>query len=150
MTATSHATTPMPRADFYLIDKPRFREQPLLLVCELARRAFASQQPTLILVCDFEQAEAVDELLWAFDEDAFIPHQLAGDDDDADTAVLIVPPGIDTADRPLVINLREGCAPGRFERVLEVVAADPAERDGSRTRWREYARLGFQVNKFDM
>ena len=99
---------------------------------------------------DFEQAEAVDELLWAFDEDAFIPHQLAGDDDDADTAVLIVPPGIDTADRPLVINLREGCAPGRFERVLEVVAADPAERDGSRTRWREYARLGFQVNKFDM
>ncbi|WP_431635876.1 DNA polymerase III subunit chi [Dyella sp. KULCS107] len=140
----------MPRADFYLIDKPRFREQPLLLVCELARRAFAAQQPTLILVRDFEQAEAVDELLWAFDEDAFIPHQLAGDDDDADTAVLIVPPGIDTADRPLVINLREGCAPGRFERVLEVVAADPAERDGSRTRWREYARLGFQVNKFDM
>jgi DNA polymerase-3 subunit chi len=140
----------MPRADFYLIDKPRFREQPLLLVCELARRAFAAQQPTLILVRDFEQAEAVDELLWTFDEDAFIPHQLAGDDDDADTAVLIVPPGIDTADRPLVINLREGCAPGRFERVLEVVAADPAERDGSRTRWREYARLGFEVNKFDM
>jgi DNA polymerase-3 subunit chi len=140
----------MPRADFYLIDKPRFREQPLLLVCELARRAFAAQQPTLILVRDFEQAEAVDELLWAFDEDAFIPHQLAGDDDDADTAVLIVPPGIDTTDRPLVINLREGCAPGRFQRVLEVVAADPAERDGSRTRWREYARLGFEVNKFDM
>ena len=140
----------MPRADFYLIDKPRFREQPLLLVCELARRAFAAKQPTLILVRDFEQAEAVDELLWAFDEDAFIPHQLAGDDDDADTAVLIVPPGIDTADRPLVINLREGCAPGRFDRVLEVVAADPAERDGSRTRWREYARLGFEVNKFDM
>lgn len=140
----------MPRADFYLIDKPRFREQPLLLVCELVRRAFAAQQPTLILVRDFEQAEAVDELLWAFDEDAFIPHQLAGDDDDADTAVLIVPPGIDTADRPLVINLREGCAPGRFDRVLEVVAADPAEREGSRARWREYARLGFEVNKFDM
>ena len=26
----------MPRADFYLIDKPRFRDDPLLLVCELA------------------------------------------------------------------------------------------------------------------
>lgn len=140
----------MPRADFYLIDKPRFREQPLLLVCELAKRAFAAQQPTLILVRDFEQAEAVDDLLWSFDEDAFIPHQLAGDDDDADTAVLIVPPGVDTADRPMLINLREGCPELRFERVLEVVAADPAEREGSRTRWREYARLGFEVNKFDM
>ena len=140
----------MPRADFYLIDKPRFREQPLLLVCELARRAFAAEQPTLILARDFAQAEAVDELLWAFDEDAFIPHQLAGNEDDEETAVLIVPPGVETPDRPLVINLRETCAPGQYERVLEVVAADPAEREGSRTRWREYARMGAQVSKHDM
>lgn len=140
----------MPRADFYLIDKPRFREQPLLLVCELARRAFAAEQPTLILARDFAQAEAVDDLLWAFDEDAFIPHQLAGNEDDEETAVLIVPPGVETPDRPLVINLRETCAPGQYERVLEVVAADPAEREGSRTRWREYARMGAQVSKHDM
>ncbi|WP_426662397.1 DNA polymerase III subunit chi [Rhodanobacter aciditrophus] len=138
------------RADFYLIDKPRFREQPLLLVCELAKRAFAAQQPTLILARDHAQAEAIDELLWAFDEDAFIPHQLAGDDDDADTAVLIVPPGVDTPDRPLVINLREGCPGGNCQRVLEVVAADPAERDGSRERWREYQRRGFELHKNDM
>jgi len=140
----------MPRADFYLIDKPRFREQPLLLVCELARRAYAAQQPTLILVRDFEQAEALDELLWDFDPDAYIPHQLAGDDDDANTAVLIVPPGIDTPDRPLLINLREACPGGRFERVLEVVAAEPDARTGSRDRWREYQQRGFQLAKFDM
>lgn len=140
----------MPRADFYLIDKPRFREQPLLLVCELARKAYASQQPTLILARDFGQAEAIDQLLWDFDEDAYVPHQLAGDDDDAGTAVLIVPPGIDTPDRPLAINLREACPSGRFERVLEVVAADPAERTGSRERWRDYQQRGFQLAKFDM
>jgi DNA polymerase-3 subunit chi len=140
----------MPRADFYLIDKPRFREDPLLLVCELAKRAFAAQQSTLILTRDFEQAEAVDEYLWSFDEDSFIPHQLAGDDDDANTAVLIVPPGVETADRPMVINLRDTCAQGRFDRVLEVVAADPAEREGSRVRWTEYKKAGFEVNKHDM
>jgi DNA polymerase-3 subunit chi len=140
----------MPRADFYLIDKPRFRDDPLLLVCELVKKAFAAQQPTLVLTRDFAQAEAVDEALWAFDEDSFISHQLAGDDDDAATAVLIVPPGVDTADRPLVINLRDTCAPGRYERVLEVVAADPAERDGSRVRWRDYQRNGFAVTKHDM
>ena len=140
----------MPRADFYLIDKPRFREDPLLLVCELAKRAFAAQQSTLILTRDFEQAEAVDEYLWSFDEDSFIPHQLAGDDDDANTAVLIVPPGVETADRPMVINLRDTCAQGQFDRVLEVVAADPAEREGSRVRWTEYKKAGFEVNKHDM
>lgn len=140
----------MARADFYLIDKPRFRADPLLLVCELTRRAFASGQPTLILVRSLDQAEALDARLWEFDESAFIPHQIAGDDDDAVTPVLIVPPGTDTADRPLVINLRDHCAIGRFERVLEVVAADPAERDGSRQRWSEYKRRGLELKKNDM
>lgn len=140
-----------PRADFYLIDKPRFREDPLLLVCELARRAYAAQQPTLILARSDDQAEAIDQMLWEFDEDAFIPHQIAGDaDDDAVTAVLIVRPYSTTPDRALVINLRDECAPGVYARVLEVVAADPAERDGSRLRWRDYQARGFALNKHDM
>lgn len=140
----------MPRADFYLIDKPRFRDDPLLLVCELVKKAFAAEQPTLILARSQEQADALDEKLWEFDDDAFIPHQLAGDADDDITAVVIAVPGVATADRPLVVNLRDECAPGAYERVLEVVAADPAEREGSRARWSEYKRRGFEVNKFDM
>ena len=140
----------MTRADFYLIDKPRFRDDPLLLVCELVKKAYAAEQPTLILARSTEQAEALDEKLWEFDDDSFIPHQLAGDDDDSITAVVIASPGVATADRPLVVNLRDECAEGAYERVLEVVAADPAEREGSRVRWSEYKRRGFDVNKFDM
>ena len=140
----------MARADFYLIDKPRFRDDPLLLVCELVKKAYAAEQPTLILARSPEQADALDEKLWEFDDDAFIPHQLAGDADDEITAVVIAPPGVATADRPLVVNLRDECAPGSYERVLEVVAADPAEREGSRVRWSEYKRRGFEVNKHDM
>ena len=140
----------MPRADFYLIDKPRFRDDPLLLVCELAKRAFDSGQPTLILARSFDEAERLDEKLWEFDESAFIPHQIAGDEDDAITPVLIVPPDISTADRSLVINLRDDCAPGLFERVLEVVPADEAQRTGSRARWKTYQHAGFEVAKHDM
>ena len=119
-------------------------------MCELAKRAFASEQPTLILARSQDQAEALDEKLWEFDENAFIPHQIAGDDDDAITAVLIAPPGVATADRALVINLRDDCAPGLFERVLEVVPADDAERLGSRERWKTYKAAGFEVAKHDM
>lgn len=140
----------MPQADFYLIDKPRFREQPLLLVCELARRVYQRQHPALVLVRDLHEAEALDELLWSFDEDAFIPHQIAGDDDDAETAVLIVPPGVDTPDRALVINLREEPCTRDCERLLEVVPADPEARDGSRSRWRAYQQRGYTLAKHDM
>lgn len=141
----------MPRADFYLIDKPRFREDPLLLVCELVKKAFAAEQPTLVLARSRDQAEQLDEKLWEFDDDAFIPHQVVGDaDDDAITAVLIVPPDMQTPDRVLVVNLRDECAPGLFERVLEVIPADEAERAGSRERWKTYKAAGFEVCKHDM
>lgn len=138
------------RADFYLIAKPRFREQPLLLVCKLAQKVLETGQPLMILARDFAQAEDIDDLLWAFDDTAFIPHQLVGNDDDAEVPVLIAPPGMDAPERPLVINLRDQAVRGAVERVLEVVPAEPDARDGSRQRWREYQQAGFEVNKFDM
>ncbi len=140
----------MARADFYLIDKPRFREDPLLLVCELTKRAFDAGQSTLILARTFDQAEQIDEKLWEFSDDAFIPHQIAGDEDDAITPVIIAPPDVTTPDRALVINLREDAATGLFDRVLEVVPADQSERDGSRKRWSMYKAAGFEVAKHDM
>ncbi|HEX7341104.1 MAG TPA: DNA polymerase III subunit chi [Rhodanobacteraceae bacterium] len=138
------------RADFYLIAQPRFSEQPLLLVCALVQKALLQTLPLVILARDHAQAEEIDDLLWAFDEDAFIPHQLAGHDDDTEVPVLIVPPGVDAPDRPLAINLRADMPQGHFERVLEVVPADPAERKGSRLRWRQYQQAGVELAKHDM
>lgn len=140
----------MARADFYLIDKPQFRENPLLLVCELVKMAYSRQIPTLIHARSTEQAEALDELLWEFDPDSFIGHQIAGDEDDDVTPVLIVPPEFDSPLRALVINLRDTTVPGTPEWVKEVVPADPAERDGSRTRWTDYKTRGFKLRKYDM
>ena len=142
----------MPRATFYLIDKPRFREEPLLLVCELVRRCVErARQPTLVLARSIEQAEALDALLWEFDEDAYIPHQIAGSDEDDDiTPVLIATPGVDAPGRPLVINLRDAAVTLPCERVLEVVAADEGERSGSRERWKAYKSRGFSLDKHDM
>lgn len=141
----------MPRADFYLIDKPRFREKPLRLVCALVTKAHDAGQPCLILADSMAQAEELDDLLWAFDPESFIPHQIAGQsEDDADVPVLIVPPGVTTADRPLVMNLREAPVDGTFERVLEIVPANEAARGASRERWKAYRERGFALSKFDM
>ena len=141
----------MPRADFYLIDKPQFREEPLLLVCELVRKAYAAELPTLVLARDTAQAEALDDLLWSFDPDEYLPHQIAGSDDgDDDAPILIATPDMDVPARPLLLNLRDAAPAGSFERVLEVVPADPAARDPLRERWKHYQSLGFAVNKYDM
>ena len=141
----------MPRADFYLIQKPRFREEPLRLVCELARKAYDANLWTLVLGRDAAQAEALDVLLWAFDEDAYSPIQIAGtDDEDELTPVLIASPDDDVPLRALVINLRDEPVDGSFERVLEVVPADESARGPLRERWKQYQARGLEVKKYDM
>jgi DNA polymerase-3 subunit chi len=141
----------VPRADFYLIAKPRFRAEPLRLVCELARKAHDAGQWTLVLARDAAQAEQLDDLLWDMGEDAYIPHQIAGADiEEEEAAVLIAPPGIDAPLRPLVINLRDAAVDGSFERVLEVVPADESARGPLRERWKQYQSRGFELNKYDM
>ncbi|MFT4257025.1 MAG: DNA polymerase III subunit chi [Pseudoxanthomonas sp.] len=141
----------MPRADFYLIAKPRFLERPLLLVCELAKRAHASGQPALVLARDMAQAEELDDLLWSFDPDEYLPHQIAGtDEDEDDTPIVISAPEVDTPSRPLVINLRDDVWLKPCDRILEVVPADPAAREPLRERWKQYKALGFDLNKHDM
>ena len=138
------------RADFYLIQKARFREEPLLLVCELARKAFDANLSTLVLARDADQAEQLDDLLWSFDEDAYIPHQLAGDDEDELAPVLIAGPDVDTPMRALVINLRDAAVQGNVDRVLEVVPADDGARGPLRERWKQYQVRGFDLKKHDM
>ncbi|QSX73612.1 DNA polymerase III subunit chi [Lysobacter arenosi] len=140
----------MARADFYLIQKERFREEPLLLVCELARKAHDANLWTLVLVRDEEQAQRLDELLWEFDENAYIPHQIAGDDEDELAPVLIATPDSDTPLRPVVINLRDAPVAGSFERVLEVVPADDSARGPLRERWKQYQARGLDLKKHDM
>lgn len=141
----------MARADFYLITTPRFRKEPLRLVCELARKACDAGLPTLVLVRTREQAEALDDLLWDMGDDVFIPHQIAGADEDEEEAeVLIAPPEADAALRPLVINLRDAAVEGDFERVLEVVPADESARGPLRERWKQYQARGLELKKHDM
>ena len=137
----------MPRADFYLIAKERFRAEPLRLVCELARKAHDAGLWTLVLARDAAQAEQLDDLLWDMGDDAYIPHQGAGADvDEEEAAVLIAPPEADPPMRPLVINLRDAAVDGGFDRVLEVVPADPSTRGPLRERWKQYQARGLELN----
>ncbi|MBC7991084.1 MAG: DNA polymerase III subunit chi [Luteimonas sp.] len=141
----------MPRADFYLIAKDRFKAEPLRLVCELARKAYEANLWTLVLARDAAQAEQLDDMLWDMGEDAYIPHQIAGADvDEEEAAVLIAPPDVDAPLRPLVINLRDAAVEGAFDRVLEVVPADESAREPLRARWSQYKARGLELKKFDM
>ncbi len=136
----------MPRADFYIIESPRFAADPLRVICVLAKRLFESDAPALILAADLRQAEAIDQRLWDFQPDAFVPHQIAGREEfDARCPILIVPPDAKTAGRSHVINLRTAAVEEPFDRVLEVVPPEEDAKLPLRARWKVYKARGLEL-----
>lgn len=129
---------------FYQLSSAKFQNDPLLLVAKLAEKAFETQAACVILVRDDAQAEAVDEKLWSYADDAFLPHQIAGQDDDDESPILIVPPQFAVPVRDVTINLRNQAVAQFGTRLLEIIPLDEAEMADSRARFKAFMARGLK------
>ncbi len=98
-----------------------------------------------------------DRALWTFDDLEFIPHTklLAGAAVAAraiDTRVWLVEEPGQAGSHDVLINL--GVEPPigfeSFEKLIEIVSTDAAERDSARQRWKHYANRGYAIAKHEV
>lgn len=100
------------------------------------------------------QLQVVDSRLWALAPHEFVPHCTA----EAEAHVLAHSPVLLTADlalqsRPQVlVNVGPQVPAGfeRFERVIEMVSLEDADRQAGRVRWRHYADRGYAIVRHDI
>lgn len=132
------------RVDFYTVGE-RFVERPLMLVCKLCQKAHSAGLRTQVLCADFPQAQALDAALWAFDDNVFLPHALAGEPAAA-LAPIILCVGREALDPtlPYIINLTLAPEPlpGPLARLAEVVLLDETAKLNGRARFRAYRAQG--------
>ena len=136
----------MTQIDFYFNAADR-----LQVACRLAAKALADGKRMLIYAPDAELATRLDRLMWTWPATGFVPHCPAGDALAAETPVLIS--GDDeAADIPILLNLSADSPPhfASFERLLEVVGAEEAEREPARARFRLYKSRGYAVASHDL
>ena len=117
--------------------------------CALAEHAWRKGERVWLTAGDNAQAEYVDQALWTFREDSFVPHERLTDATSTETPVLIalheqlsqLAPGV-------VINL--AAEPVRAcdaaSRVVEVLAASDDARAEGRTRYRQYRDAGCELD----
>jgi DNA polymerase III subunit chi len=132
----------MPAVRFYNLVSEHLKAQPLLMVAKLAERAFEQQQSCQILVRDDNEAENVDEMLWSYSEDAFLPHQIGGQDDDDECPVLILTPALALQDRAITINLRNQLFDQLTGLLLEMIPPDEVGKAEARARFKHYKNSG--------
>lgn len=139
-----------PRVDFYHNVPDR-----LLVAVKLAHKSFASRQPLVVVAPDERIAQAFDRQLWSLPALSFTPHCRADSPLAGETPVLIarrldeLPPGLGT---PLLLNLGAAVPEGyeRFERILEIIGQDEAERLPGRERVGHYKQAGCAVSFHDL
>lgn len=133
----------MPRIDFYVLPD-RQENGRALLACRLTDKAYRLGHTVYLFTASDAQAAALDDLLWTFRQDSFVPHErypLVGEEG---SPVLVGAAAPLAVDAQVLINFTEGLPEGfeRFERVVELVNAHPEVLAKSRERFRQYRERG--------
>jgi DNA polymerase-3 subunit chi len=137
----------MTTIDFYFNAPDR-----LQVACRLAGKALAQKKRVLIYAPEAETASRIDKLLWTWPAIAFVPHCLLHDRLASETPILIASDAEMPEPCELILNLGTECPPHfeRFERLLEVVPDDEAERQAGRSRYRFYQSRGYKISHHDL
>ena len=133
----------MPRIDFYVLPDRKDNGR-ALLACRLADKACGLGHTVYLLTASEAQAAALDDLLWTFRQDSFIPHErypLAGEESSPVLVGAVLPAEFDAQ---VLINFTDRLPEGfeRFERVVELVDSHPEVLAKSRERFRQYRERG--------
>lgn len=120
--------------------------------CRLVRKAYRARQHVVVCCDDPVRLKAFDEALWTFEPQDFVPHVMAGDPLAPETPVVLAasPDGLPWHD--VLVNLGDTTPEGfaRFERLIELVSADDADRARGRERYRFYRDRGYPLASHDV
>ena len=123
--------------------------------CRLAAKAHAQGLRVAVLCADAPTAQSFDRMLWTVAPLAFVPHCGASHPLAARTPVVIDHEGLFDTQPPhdeVLLNLRDEWPPAfsRFQRLIEIVSTDDADRASARARFKFYRDRGYDIRSHDL
>ena len=139
----------MTKVDFYVLDS-QDPDQRKRFACRLADKVFKQGHRIYIHTDDETSAREMDELLWSFQPQSFLPHSLLGGEDDEKVAIGWQADPAHHNDVMINLGLSVPEFVGRFNRVTEVVITLPEIRDPLRASYKYYQDRGYPLDKHDL
>lgn len=115
--------------------------------CKLVDEAADKAQPVFVRVGSEADARRVDDLLWTFRDQAFIPHEIAGANSPSHPLVTVLI-GLDATPlaglKTLLVNLSNEMPASfaSFANVIEITDADTQRKQLARERYKQYREQG--------
>ena len=117
--------------------------------CEIAEHTYLAGTPLQVIAANQEQAARLDELLWSFKPDSFVPHGLwTGDRNEPSQPVVItdVQERVPEIESLLMMDYCPVELVERFSQAIHLVVVDNQERlEASRGYWTQLRAAGFTM-----
>jgi DNA polymerase-3 subunit chi len=108
----------------------------------------------IVVTAEADVLRELDVALWTFSPLEFIPHcgTSAGSVMAGASPVMLTGDARGSPHSQVLVNLGEHVPAGfdRFERLIEVVTLDDADRQQARGRWKHYTDLGYAIVRHDL
>jgi DNA polymerase III subunit chi len=121
--------------------------------CRLLRKAYLKGSRLLVLG-DESTIDVLDRALWLMGQGEFVPHARDSDPSHVlrQSPIMLSADGTVPFAANVLVNMGRAMPVGleRFERVIELVSGETAERQEARGRWRQYKAAGLEPLSHDL
>lgn len=129
-------------------------EHRLQYACRVARKVRGAGKTVLAFAREPDRLARFDAALWTFSALDFLPHVYADSPLAANTPILLTLQPQQAHARDVLLNLDDATPPqfatwfAQFERVIEVVSLEDADRAKARARFNAYRAAGLEPTTF--
>lgn len=136
----------MTKINFYILASNNDIER-LHFVCRLVEKAYKNQHRIYIHTDTRALAHQLDELLWTYRDECFLPHHLSGEGPEPHPPIQI---GYETKPekhRDILINLHPNVPEfvSQFALVCEIIKNTPDHQALARDNYRQYRTQGYNI-----
>ena len=137
----------MTRIDFY-----RYAQDKLRFACRLATKAYQRSNRLVVYSPASDVLAEFDRALWTFQATGFVPHVYAGTALASETPIVLATSDESLPHHEVLLNLGHEWPPffASFERVLEIVGVDEADKERARGRYAFYKKRGYDIQLNDV
>lgn len=135
---------PTPQVDFYIVHDGH-RDACEHVACRIAEKAWQRGHRVMLRADTADDATRLDQLLWVFRQDAFLPHALLARADANDPIVIGTPDDAAPPDCDVLINLSTAspALSDNWRRIAEIASEQvPDALQAARQRFRWYRKQG--------
>lgn len=137
----------MPNVSFYILSSDQFKDY-VKVITKLAVKAFEAEHQVLIYSQDAEILKHVDDHLWSFDSERFVPHVWVSSDDEIDESDPVILASFEPAyvRKDLLIQVADQVPDNfaQYQRIIEVMYQAPECLAKGRERFRFYRSQGIE------